>query len=712
MTAIEPKAAIKAALLLLAGLDQDGAAVLNDVGFNSRDTNFGRSLAAQVSERGTLSPKQWAAAHRMLQTYKNTQLAAAGITLPAYDELNQALQADEAHKAAGVAALTSGGLIPLAGRPAEKVSDGIIDIRGGLVWTTFTRGPNFSQLLDVARSLEGRKYTGAPDYANTWPLAVIDRVCAAFPTLDKSPAVEAQLTNLAELIVAEKRRQAAAEAKQYEGYAAKLAKLGDLTKPINGRTPMEHQVSGIQFLLKRDYAIVADDMGLGKTFTALMAAKAYDLPVIVICPKSLMQNWLREAAIVELPIEVYSWSKICDRPAGPFVLIADEVHYAKTYGYYTTDKKTGAPKVVGTRRTADFLNLASGAAACFALSGTPVKNGRPAELFPLLMAIRHPLSANKKGYEKRYCNARATRFSQWDTTGATWLKELHTKIEPYTLYRTKDECLDLPAKNRVFAPADISEADWKAYETEFARMRAEYEAKLQAKEAEAEALRLAVLNLAAEMRGMTPDQMAEAEAKIEEMEAARNKLNNARNADAVVLLTHLRKAGATAKAGDAIERTRQLIEAGQSVVIYTNFVDTAHRLGRELECEVIDGAAKDRQGIVDRFQSGQHKAIVITSAGGVGITLTAATNIILLDRPWTPGDAEQAEDRIYRIGQTKKVTAFWLQSGKVDEKIDSALVQKAKQAKVIMTGKSVSGAQRAPSIADIAADILAEVFSD
>ena len=69
--------------------------------------------------------------------------------------------------------------------------------------------------------------------------------------------------------------------------------------------------------------------------------------------------------------------------------------------------------------------------------------------------------------------------------------------------------------------------------------------------------------------------------------------------------------------------------------------------------------------------------IVILGAGGVGITLTAARTIILMDRPWTPGDALQTEDRVRRIGQTKSVRSIWLRCFEVDEQIDKLIEQKS-----------------------------------
>jgi hypothetical protein len=66
-----------------------------------------------------------------------------------------------------------------------------------------------------------------------------------------------------------------------------------------------------------------------------------------------------------------------------------------------------------------------------------MKNGRPANIFPLLLGVRHPLARNKIEFEKRYCNARKTRFCPWDTTGAAHLPELRELIGPKLLRKTK-----------------------------------------------------------------------------------------------------------------------------------------------------------------------------------------------------------------------------------------------------------------------------------
>lgn len=71
----------------------------------------------------------------------------------------------------------------------------------------------------------------------------------------------------------------------------------------------------------------------------------------------------------------------------------------------------------------------------------------------------------------------------------------------------------------------------------------------------------------------------------------------------------------------------------------------------------------------------------------MGLTLTAANQVILIDRPWTPGDAEQAEDRCYRIGQNNTVNAYWIQLGMIDEAIDSLLAEKRDRIELVLKGK-------------------------
>jgi hypothetical protein len=81
---------------------------------------------------------------------------------------------------------------------------------------------------------------------------------------------------------------------------------------------------------------------------------------------------------------------------------------------------------------------------------------------------------------------------------------------------------------------------------------------------------------------------------------------------------------------------------------------------------------------VDLFQAGQLDVIVCSfGVGSTGLTLTKSSRLILLDRPWTPGDAKQAEDRIRRIGQhASEVQSFWIAGFSFDDSLDKLLQKK------------------------------------
>src|SRR4029450_5369435 len=97
----------------------------------------------------------------------------------------------------------------------------------------------------------------------------------------------------------------------------------------------------------------------------------------------------------------------------------------------------------------------------------------------------------------------------------------------------------------------------------------------------------------------------------------------------------------------------------QSLIIFAEFVETAAAIAEGLTrhgISYIDGSTpqKARNRLVDAFQAGEHRGFVSTTkTGGLGLTLHRASNVILVDRPWTPGDAIQAEDREVLRGRNK-----------------------------------------------------------
>lgn len=398
----------------------------------------------------------------------------------------------------------------------------------------------------------------------------------------------------------------------------------------------QHQREGAQWLIRRPKSILADDMGLGKSKQALIAAKAYGYPITVICPASLQENWRREAESVHAAIAVHSWAQVPAQIDGDYTLIVDEAHYAQT---------------LKSARTKALIALAWSARAVWLLTGTPIKNGRPINLFPLLMAIQHPLSADQHHYEVFYCDARSKKLGGrrvWVTDGAKHLTDLYDKTHDVILRRLKTDVLDMPPKTRVLRDVEISKQASQMYNQKLAAILDTYQKRVAAKEA-------------------SP------------------------GAEALVALMGERQAASLAKIEPALDHAKEALEQGQSVVLFTGFTETGRLLAEGLSCEFLNGDTPivERQRMVDEIQSGPKKCLVATiGAGGVGFNITAATVAIMVDRPWTPGDAIQAEDRLWRIGQTRNVTIYWIRAFFIDRKIDDIIASKQDQIDLVLAGQA------------------------
>lgn len=443
---------------------------------------------------------------------------------------------------------------------------------------------------------------------------------------------------------------------------ALLDAVGDLSASLPGARQIvlrKYQQEAVMGLLARKRAILAHDMGLGKSLTALVAAKAaqqaLDAHVFVVAPISLRTNWMREAEEAGVAIEFFSWAKVPQAPAGdsPVVVIFDEAHFCQS---------------LKSQRTQGALALADKALMAFFLTGTPIKNGRPVNLFPLLKGCQHGLATNKTAYEKRYCAAKETRWTKWDVSGAAHLDELHQRTQDVLFRKTKAQCLDLPALTRVKREAEVSAEAAAAYET----AKADIVAKIQARPL---------------LKG----------------------------SEALELLTALRVAGSKAKSDTAIELAEEVVEQDGQVIVSTQFQATALTIAQALGCEALTGATpgEDRQAMVDRFQAGQRKAIVFTGgAGGVGLNLQAANTVILVDRPWTPGDAEQIESRAHRSGVNHPVTSIWLQYNSVDAKIDALLELKQTRIEQVLEGERKTMRGVSKSLTSVALEALGIELDD
>ena len=420
-----------------------------------------------------------------------------------------------------------------------------------------------------------------------------------------------------------------------------LVSAADLDQPLqDGRIPLSHQRSGVRWLLARRGAVLADEMGLGKTLTALLAARSLmrctDLRLMVVAPVGLHSHWRREAEVVDLQLQLVSWARLPKElpPAGT-LLVVDEAHFAQS---------------LRAARTAALLRLARHPRlrAIWMLTGTPMKNGRPDQLFPLLAAIDHPIARDQRLYEERYCQGHWRERQgrrQWQASGASQLEELRRLTRPLILHRRKSQVLALPPKRRRQQPVVLTEAESLGFDHRVDLILEDYR-------------RRAALG---EVRS---------------------------DAEPLALLTALRRIAAEFKLPAAVQLLRELLNRGEAVVLFSGFIEPLQLLQQRLGGELLIGRQRpaERQLAVDRFQTGESDLLLATfGTGGLGFTLHRARHVVLLERPWTPGDVDQAEDRCHRLGMDDAgLTCHWLQLGPADQLVDGLVASKAQQIEILL----------------------------
>jgi len=414
-----------------------------------------------------------------------------------------------------------------------------------------------------------------------------------------------------------------------------------------GKSLYAYQRTGVSWLAPRESALLADDMGLGKTIQALCAAPAGS-PLLVICPAVAKGVWLREVkrwrpditkievlkgrgsfrwpTAGEMIITNYDVLPQCEEvkldrgsyevlpaallpaPAG-CVVIADEAHALKSGKAQRTKRFRAisrAAREVGGR--------------VWLLTATPMLN-RPPELWSLLQAGGPQLTKAFSGW-KTFCRCFGADRTGYRGT-LEWgspTPEVAERLKTVQLRRLKSEVLtDLPAKRYDSIEVNgLSKALIKTLDKVAATLAA---AGIDLATATAEALKA--------QHGVVFEGLSKARAAL-----------------------------ATAKIPALLETIEPYEEAGESLVVFSAHRAPVDALATRPGWAAITGdtPADQRSAIEAALQSGQLKGVAATiQAGGVAITLTRAAVAIFVDRLFTPSLNSQAEDRIYRIGQSRGV---------------------------------------------------------
>lgn len=700
---------VQACLDALAGYSND-ATNSDQVGFRRIDADFGRELATTQH----LSPAQVVVATRVLNRYRR-QLEALGMNPPDEAEAtswavkqDEPISDEEIDLARDLAAVLEqpdgeqGRAKDLASTP-EHAPDQAKDTepKPPRRWRVYTQEERLFVEFPYDRRIVGAMQP-LKDSIEDWAFNRYHRQEWSFPLDTAATVFEAirpfdTFRYSAEVIERIKRAyRKTALLRQVHGLEERWQQLSQLAAleaahpyltgaPVaNGQRLFRHQREAVQRMIEAGRFILAHHMGLGKSRSSLIAAQAYNLPIWAIVPAGTIINWQREAAAAGVQITLYSWAKLPEPPLDvDYVLIVDEAHYAQ-----------GGDETI---RGKGFLRLADQARAVFMLTGTPLKNALPVNLWPLLVAARHPLAADRSSYESRYCGAYFRSIGRkktvYDVSGASNLDELHECTRDIILYKKKSECVDLPDKLRVPRQAEVSDAGEIAYQKTIERLR---EAHLVRMADKYEALRIGRDELLGE--GTEESDLGEFESEY---------------ASALVELGIYRHGASLAKVESAVEIAQEAREQGQGVLLFTAFRDTAERIATKLDTDCLTGEVTGarRQAMIDRFQGEECKALVATiGAGGIGINLTAAQVVVMVDRAWTPGDTEQAEDRAHRLGQRHNVTSIWLQYGPVDDRIDQLLELKQERIEMILRGRG-KHLRGVPGVRALAKEIMESVHT-
>ena len=424
----------------------------------------------------------------------------------------------------------------------------------------------------------------------------------------------------------------------------------------------DFQKKGVQFLhSKGGRGLIADEMGLGKTIQALgyLYANPDKRPAIVICPAAVKMNWVREAEkwIPGEEIWVPSGKKPFNPPKKislfvinydilpewvdkltaqkPVTVIADECHYFKN----NKAKRTKAVKKLA-KQVEHFI----------ALSGTPIVN-RPIEFYNAITAIEPGVFPSFWKYAEKYCDLKHNGFG-WDFGGAKNTDELHDKLVNTIMLRRKksDVLSELPAKQRAIVPMEIT--NYKEYQ----KVEKDF------------------IGWVQETRGK---------------EAAKK----ASNAEMLAQIEALKQAAIKGKMKASINWIKDFLEVDGKLVVFCTHRSTVDILMEEFGniAVKVDGSTQDKQAAVDTFQDDDSIRLFVGNikAAGTGITLTAASNVVFLELGWSPGDHDQAEDRIHRIGQEADAITAWylLAQNTIEEEIAQMLDKKRKILDQVLDGK-------------------------
>ncbi len=386
---------------------------------------------------------------------------------------------------------------------------------------------------------------------------------------------------------------------------------------------------------------LADDMGLGKTVQVLALLERRRLdperphrPSLAVVPRSLVFNWIEEAARFTPELRVVDYSG--PQRAGLLEHVAETDLFLTTYGTLRRDieqlerleldlailDEAQAIKNPATKTAKACRRLT--ATQRFALTGTPVEN-RLADLASIFQFL-HPGLIGRGGTIDRLLD---------DTLDRQGVRVVARVLRPFILRRTKEQVApELPDKTEQLLVCDVEGEQRALYD----ELRDYYRQ-----------------NLARQTNGRSRMMVLEALLRLRQAACHPGLIDRSRIHEP------------SAKLDALTETLLEVVAAGHKALVFSQFTSflaiVKDRLDQlDVVYEYLDGRTRDRAAHVSRFQNDPDCPVFLISlkAGGHGLNLTAADYVFLLDPWWNPAVENQAIDRTHRIGQTRHVFAYRL----------------------------------------------------
>ncbi|MFF5893825.1 SNF2-related protein [Streptomyces globisporus] len=433
-------------------------------------------------------------------------------------------------------------------------------------------------------------------------------------------------------------------------------------------------------------ALLADDMGLGKTLTALAlhlhrrdSSRRAAGPSLIVCPASMVINWEREVqrfAPTVPTLRYHGPDRTLDGATDRSIVITTfetvrrdiDVLAAHPFDLVVADEA----QLIKNHRTATAMAIRRIRSQIrIALTGTPVENSLT-DAWSLMDWLNPGLFGTLRTFRDQFGKPIEENITDTELTD-----RLSSLLRAFMLRRRKSDpgvLPDLPPK--VHSPRIVSLTP----EQTGLYQRVADETLRDIRAAEGIARKGLLLKLFDQLQKIcnAPEHFL-----AEPLDDS----YDAHHAAA--------RSGKLAALDDLLPLLR---DPDESCLIFTRYRAMAHRLVHHLQCHGISplylsgdiSAGRDRQRVIDSFQSRTGQTMVITvKAGGTGLTLTQASHVILFDRPWNPARESQAVDRAHRLGQTRTVTVHQLTTeNTLEDRVDELLRHKRALADAILTSDS------------------------